>query len=158
MPQAIGEITDLPLTVVNTHGHCDHTHGNYLFESVYLSEKDKEVFNRHNDPEVIQEILDQVPFLIRLLAKPSTDRTLSVPVPPPTKPLPEEGYFELGDRLVRIIETPGHTPGSISLLDEKNDILFAGDTIVGHGMLLNQPESSDVESFRDIIYMLEDLA
>lgn len=31
LPQAIGEITDLPLTVVNTHGHYDHIHGNYLF-------------------------------------------------------------------------------------------------------------------------------
>jgi len=28
MPQAIREITALPLLVVNTHGHIDHTHGN----------------------------------------------------------------------------------------------------------------------------------
>ena len=59
---------------------------------------------------------------------------------------------------MQIIETPGHTPGTISLLDEKNGFLFSGDTIVGHGILLNLPESSDVESFRDTIYLLEDLA
>jgi glyoxylase-like metal-dependent hydrolase (beta-lactamase superfamily II) len=34
LQQAIKEITDLPLKVVNTHGHFNHTHGNYLFDTV----------------------------------------------------------------------------------------------------------------------------
>ncbi|KQO05889.1 hypothetical protein ASF12_32880 [Paenibacillus sp. Leaf72] len=40
MPQAIREITALPLLVVNTHGHINHTHGNNLFDTVFLSHLD----------------------------------------------------------------------------------------------------------------------
>jgi|GEM_PF-2768463 len=38
MPQAIREITALPLQVVNTHGHIDYTRGKHLFNTVFLSE------------------------------------------------------------------------------------------------------------------------
>ena len=41
-----------------------------------------------------------------------------------------EGYrFDLGGREVEVIETPGHTPGSISLLDRVSGILFTGDMV-----------------------------
>ena len=34
-------LTTLPLVVVNTHGHMDHSCGNYLFEEIYIHEKEK---------------------------------------------------------------------------------------------------------------------
>ena len=37
--------------------------------------------------------------------------------------------FDLGDRILEVIETPGHTPGSISLLDREARLLFAGDML-----------------------------
>lgn len=37
--------------------------------------------------------------------------------------------IDLGDRPLEIIHIPGHTPGSIVILDKKSKILFAGDTI-----------------------------
>ena len=30
---------------------------------------------------------------------------------------------------MKVIHCPGHTPGSIALLDEENNILFSGDTV-----------------------------
>jgi glyoxylase-like metal-dependent hydrolase (beta-lactamase superfamily II) len=36
----VRELTDLPLTVVNSHGHFDHVGGNWQFECVYLSRID----------------------------------------------------------------------------------------------------------------------
>jgi hydroxyacylglutathione hydrolase len=40
----------------------------------------------------------------------------------------KDGYvFDLGGRKLEVIEVPGHTPGSICLLDAGNRILFAGD-------------------------------
>jgi len=38
------------------------------------------------------------------------------------------GAFEL-----EVIHTPGHTPGSVCLLEKKNGILFSGDTIFPEG-------------------------
>ena len=35
--------------------------------------------------------------------------------------------FNLGGRQLEVIETPGHTPGSICLVDRENKLLFSGD-------------------------------
>ena len=43
---AVRSITDLPLVIVCTHGHSDHTFGNGLFtEPVYLDERDMDLFD-----------------------------------------------------------------------------------------------------------------
>ena len=41
----------------------------------------------------------------------------------------EGDVIDLGDRPLRIIDIPGHTPGSIAILDEKNRVLISGDTV-----------------------------
>lgn len=64
----------------------------------------------------------------------------------PVKPLPEEGYFELGNRRVTFFETPGHTPGSICLHDENTNYLFVGDCGANGGILLNLPMSLSAET------------
>lgn len=45
--------------------------------------------------------------------------------------LKDEDVVELGERKFRVIHTPGHTPGSICLYDEKNCTLVTGDSICG---------------------------
>lgn len=47
------------------------------------------------------------------------------------RPVPvwEGDVIDLGDRPLRIIDIPGHTPGSIAVLDEKNRILVSGDSV-----------------------------
>ena len=44
-------------------------------------------------------------------------------------PVREGDTIDLGDRRLDIIDIPGHTPGSIAILDEKNRILVSGDTV-----------------------------
>ncbi len=44
-------------------------------------------------------------------------------------PIHEGDEIDLGDRILRVIDIPGHTPGSIALLDEKNRILVSGDSV-----------------------------
>ena len=39
-----------------------------------------------------------------------------------------------GQDTVQVIATPGHTPGSICLLDERGRNLFTGDTLFAHGV------------------------
>jgi glyoxylase-like metal-dependent hydrolase (beta-lactamase superfamily II) len=45
--------------------------------------------------------------------------------------LGEGDVVELGDRQFRVIHTPGHTPGSISLYDAKDCTLVTGDSVCG---------------------------
>ena len=35
---------------------------------------------------------------------------------------------EKGDRMLRVLHTPGHPPGHVAYLDEANQMLFTGDT------------------------------
>ena len=93
-------ITTLPLTLVNTHGDGDHTAGNGAFPCFYLHPADAEGCG---------------------VAKKY----------PESKCLPlEEGMvFSLGSREVEVIELPGHTAGSVALLDRSSRTLYAGDSI-----------------------------
>ena len=46
-----------------------------------------------------------------------------------TCPLWEGEVLEVGDYRLEVILIPGHTPGSIALLDREKRILFSGDTV-----------------------------
>ena len=46
-------------------------------------------------------------------------------------PIKEGDEIDLGGRSLFVIDIPGHTPGSIALLDEKNRILVSGDISTG---------------------------
>ena len=41
----------------------------------------------------------------------------------------EGDVIELGERSLEVIDIPGHTPGSIALLDKKYRVLISGDTV-----------------------------
>jgi len=44
-------------------------------------------------------------------------------------PVKQGEVIDLGDRPLEIIDLPGHTPGSIAILDVKNKVLIGGDSI-----------------------------
>ena len=69
----------------------------------------------------------------------------------------EEGYvFELGEVCLRVLHTPGHTPGSICLLDEEHRTLFSGDTI-GHSPVFLFGPGRDLALFERTLARLEAL-
>lgn len=44
-------------------------------------------------------------------------------------PIKEGDIIDLGNRPLEIIDIPGHTPGSVAILDKNNRILVSGDTV-----------------------------
>ena len=112
---AVRSITDLPLVLINTHGHCDHILGNVYFnQSAYLSSLDLDVVERYRriDPD----------FAAALSRAGLADL-------PPFIDMEEGHVFDLGDLHLQAISVPGHTPGSFCLLLVEDRILFAGDSI-----------------------------
>ena len=104
-------LTKLPLIVVNTHGHGDHNGNNSQFSKIYAHSADFNMLNASYNKEKRKKAV-------------ASGEAVAPPVLMPVK----EGYiFNLGDRKLEVIEVPGHTRGSICLLDTKNRILFAGD-------------------------------
>ena len=120
----IRKMTDKPLIVVNTHGHGDHTGANYQFEKVYVHEADLESAAASGTYERAKSMLENLPEAER---PQDAERFKGKPFNTRLIPVTDGDLFNLGDRWIKVIETPGHTPGSICLLDISNKLLFAGD-------------------------------
>lgn len=116
-------LTDLPLMVVNTHGHCDHIFGNVYFDEAYMNPNDSEVAKEHM---AFQEFVESC-----------KKRNLYMP---PFKPIKDGDVIDLGGLTLDIISLPGHTPGGICLLLKEDRILFTGDGI-NHGLWMQLNES-----------------
>ena len=76
----------------------------------------------------------------------------------PDKLLKNADIIDLGNYSLKVIHTPGHTPGSICLYDVKSKSLFSGDTIFsGGGVGRTDLSGGDSEKLRKSIEKLSKL-
>ena len=54
-------------------------------------------------------------------------------------PIRDGSSIDLGGRRLEIIEIPGHTPGSVAVLDVERRVLFSGDTVQDGSIFLFGP-------------------
>lgn len=69
-------------------------------------------------------------------------------------PVKEGDVIDLGERELRVIALPGHTPGSIALLDVNYRVLISGDPVQEHGRIFM---FGDHRNIGDYIRSLEHL-
>ncbi|WP_433220422.1 MBL fold metallo-hydrolase [Dactylosporangium sp. CS-047395] len=73
-----------------------------------------------------------------------------------TRPLADGDRVDLGGRVLTVLHLPGHTPGSIALLEERTGTLYSGDVVYEGGLVDNLPDS-DVPAYRRSLTFLADL-
>lgn len=116
-------LTELPLSLLNTHADRDHIGSNAQFETVYLHPAEEAHYRRSGgNGEII--------------------------------PIREGDVLDLGERSLKIIDLPGHTPGSIAVLDCNNRVLISGDPIQENGRIFM---FGDHRNMQDYIKSLENL-
>jgi glyoxylase-like metal-dependent hydrolase (beta-lactamase superfamily II) len=79
------------------------------------------------------------------------------------EPVRVDEYLEDGERLdlvggTRVIFTPGHTPGHLSLYLERPKVLVAGDALTAEGGHLNGPNPSMTPDVREAARSVRRLA
>lgn len=128
--KCVRKLTNKPLIVLNTHGHYDHMGGNYLFEKVYLHPADRKAAEAHQDPEYLSDTAKKMmPPLFYFLTKLFRPYLFSPHPFHNFKDLSDGQVISLGDRDVEVLHTPGHSMGSVCLLDHKYNLMFTGDSI-----------------------------
>lgn len=143
------KLTDRPLCVINTHGHPDHAGGNSEFEETYLNPADFDVFERMASLEFRTEDIAHMPGGAELVRK-------LMPTPKRPAPLEDGQTFDLGGRTLKIVFAPGHTHGSLCVLDEKTGCLFVGDNAMRR-VSLHEWNSSSLPEYKATLQKLIDL-
>jgi glyoxylase-like metal-dependent hydrolase (beta-lactamase superfamily II) len=152
----VAGLTTLPVSVLNSHTHNDHVGDNWRFTDIYGMDTDFTRANAKGSREDAQaeiapgQICGELPTGFN-----SQDYA--------TKPfrishwLHDGDKIALGGRSLQIIATPGHTPDSIALWDEKNGLLFTGDTFYPGPIFLYRPET-DLDAYVASVKKLAALA
>jgi glyoxylase-like metal-dependent hydrolase (beta-lactamase superfamily II) len=124
----VGRITDLPVTVLNSHTHYDHVGGNWEFKTVLAIDSD---YTRANMAGFDNRRIggDFVPEAFCKGPPEGSD-----PASFHTRPWRAARYvadgeiLDLGGRELEVLQVPGHAPDAVALLDTGNRLLFTGDT------------------------------
>ncbi len=70
-------------------------------------------------------------------------------------PIEEGDVIDLGQRELSIIHLPGHTPGSVAVLDVRNRVLISGDPIQEHGRIFMFGARRNMPAYIASLEMLE---
>jgi len=130
--------------IINTHGHFDHSAENRRLKEVTGAQL---LIHRGDAPMIMHQG--------------ASGRSLGVNVdnsPPPDRYLKEGDIVTFGDISLKVLHTPGHSPGGISLFSDK--IVFVGDTLfagsIGRTDLPGGDYESLIRNVREKIFPLGD--
>ncbi len=127
LKEAVGKITDLPLMVLNSHGHPDHCGGNAGFGTIYAHPDGFEAICRFSEGDCA------------LL------------------PLEDGEVIDLGGRSFEVILTPGHIDGHIALLNRAERTLLPGDVVQSEHIVMYLGYGADFAKYRASLVKLKDM-
>lgn len=147
MKEVVEKLTDLPIILVNTHGHPDHVGGNVEFGAPYLHSEDNELYSHASThDERMEEALGWKFWPGEMVLQPD-------PLGP--VPMQDGDIFDLGERKLEVILTPGHTRGSVCLFDWNTGYLFSGDTVQNTPAALIERYASPVSVYLESLKKLK---
>lgn len=132
---------------LQTHAHFDHTFG---LPFVYRTYGLRPIF--HVDEE---KTYQQMPGMAAQFGL-----TIGGGMPPIERLLNDGAELRLGETVIRLIHTPGHTPGSASLYIPDARLLLSGDTLfqgsIGRTDLPGGNFEAEIDSIKNKLFRLPD--
>lgn len=138
-----------PDLVINTHFHIDHSRGNHFFPQARIL--------THKWDAHVLGTRERFLAATGLFALGEQFYGSNVPCCQAEGSLKDGDLLDFGATKLRVLHTPGHTPGHLALFHEEEEILFAGDIdLTSFGPWYGNP-AADLEDFRRSIVKLRDL-
>jgi glyoxylase-like metal-dependent hydrolase (beta-lactamase superfamily II) len=124
----VGQLTDLPITVLNSHTHMDHIGGNAEFSSIVAMDTD---FTRARSAGLgnasVRSELAPAALCAELPSGVTQDNYSTRPWTI-TEVAADGHRIDLGNRVLEVLHIPGHTPDAVALLDADAGYLWTGDS------------------------------
>jgi glyoxylase-like metal-dependent hydrolase (beta-lactamase superfamily II) len=135
------------VAVFNTHWHFDHIGGNALFSNIGIAANEAQLITRDIPNSALSQMLGPG-FETEEFSTPSgfVLENYMIKGSRASFTIAAGDQFDLGDRTLETIATPGHTHGSMSFLDRQARILFVGDFVYQDTFFV-QFEDSDITEY-----------
>ena len=132
--------------IINTHGHFDHVAANKPMKQA----TNAEILIHEADSPMLSQ-LSNMAVSFGLSAENS---------PPADKFIKEGDIISFGNISLKVLHTPGHSMGSVSLYNQKEKTVFAGDTLfagsIGRTDLPGGNYNTLIKNVREKIFSLGD--
>lgn len=153
----VGRLTRLPVVVITTHCHWDHIGGHGEFDELAIHQEDRGWLENGlpiSTTEILANLLKE-PFSRTLPScfNPDTYRPF---VGSPHQVLHDNDVIDLGGRHLKIIHTPGHSPGHICVFEQGTGYLCTGDLLYAGTVYANYP-STDPCNLHDSIRRIDSI-
>jgi len=135
-----------PKMLINTHCHLDHVFGNK-----YVAETYKLTLQIHKDEEEILQMAPASGLMFNLPFDNYGDELIF---------LKEGDTVSLRNDILKVIEAPGHSPGSICFYCEKQKFIIGGDVLfyqsIGRTDLPGGNHESLIKNIKEKLFLLPD--
>lgn len=121
--------------IINTHGHFDHVGANRKLKEA-------------TGAPILIHALD-TPMLSQLASSAAAWGMLAENSPPPDRELEDGDEVSFGEITLKVLHTPGHTPGGISLFTDHE--VFVGDTLFAGSIGRTDFAGGSFETLKDSI-------
>lgn len=147
LKQVVSQLTDLPVSALLTHEHYDHVAGAYRFDEIIMyDDKDAlQLLKAGRDNASLQRYITK-DYLWKPLPEGFDAASWTIPSMEPTTLVHDGDVIDLGGRTLEVIYTPGHSPGSMCLLDRTHRLLFTGDHFFP-GPLYAHPADVNIDDY-----------
>jgi glyoxylase-like metal-dependent hydrolase (beta-lactamase superfamily II) len=158
--QHVALLRDRPVTCLSSHTHFDHIGSTHEFDDRLAHAAEASVLDAPvNDATLFSYYASGNRDAEMFIVQPEGWDAASYRITPaPATGLVGEGdVIDLGDRQLTVLHTPGHSPGHLSLWEERTGTLIAQDVIYD-GALVVDCEGADMAAYLASMRRLRDLA